>query len=170
MVSVVFLFGILLPSFCHTNQKRREFYMTEIHETELLNYIRQNAEAALNGIDMIENEIENHDLKALVKKQKNDYHSYYAKADSLLHRQNGTPENMPFIAKMSATVAGNFKKLTYKDDRDVAKSMIEGTSMGINDLTKHLHEYKGKENETKKLAENVIAFEEACIEDLKPYL
>ena len=144
--------------------------MNHVNETELLNYIRQNAEAALNGIDMVENQIKGNDLKAVIQKQKNNYHSYYSEADALLRRQNGTPENMPFIAKMSATVVGNFKKLTYKDDRDVADSMIEGTSMGINALTKHLHEYDGKSAEAKKLAENVIAFEENCIEELKPYL
>lgn len=144
--------------------------MNHVNETELLNYIRQNAEAALNGIDMVENTVKGSDLKAVIEKQKKDYHGYYAEADALLRRENGTPENMPFVAKMSATVAGNFKKLTYKDDRDVAKSMIEGTSMGINTLTKHLHEYDGKNTESKKLAETVIAFEENCIEELKPYL
>ena len=144
--------------------------MSSINETELLNYIRQNAEAALNGINMVENEIENTDLKALIKQQENDYHSYYAKADALLRRENGTPENMPLVAKMSANVVGNLKKLTYKDDRDIAKSMIEGTSMGINTLTKHLHEYSDKATDAAKLAKDVITFEEDCIEDLKPYL
>ena len=144
--------------------------MNHVNETELLNYIRQNAEAALNGIDMVENTVKGSDLKAVIQRQKKDYHRYYAEADTLLRRENGTPENMPFVAKMSATVAGNFKKLTYKDDRDVAKSMIEGTSMGINTLTKHLHEYDGKSTESKKLAETVISFEENCIEELKPYL
>lgn len=144
--------------------------MNHVNETELLNYIRQNAEAALNGIDMIENTIKGSDLKAVIQKQKKDYHGYYAEADTLLRKENGTPENMPFVAKMSATVMGNFKKLTYKDDRDIADSMIEGTSMGINTLTKHLHEYDGNNTQAKKLAETVIAFEENCIEELKPYL
>ena len=144
--------------------------MPNVNETELLNYIRQNAEAALNGIDMIENMVKGSDLQAVIQRQKQDYHGYHAKADSLLRQKNGEPENMPLVAKMSATVMGNLKKLTYQDDRDIAKSMIEGTSMGINTLTKHLHEYDGKNAEAKKLGETVISFEETCIEELKPYL
>ena len=144
--------------------------MNQVNKTDLLNYIRQNAEAALNGIGMVEGSIKDNDLKAVIQKQKNDYHSYYAEADAMLRRDNGTPENMPLMAKMSATVMGNFKKLTYHDDRDITDTMIKGTSMGINTLTKHLHEYDGSDHETKKLAENVIAFEEDCIEELKPYL
>lgn len=144
--------------------------MSQVNETDLINYIRQNAEAALNGIDMVEGSIRGGELKAVIQKQKNEYHSYYAEADALLRRENGTPENMPLMAKMSATVMGNFKKLTYRDDRDIADTMIKGTSMGINTLTKHLHEYTGEKKETKSLAERVIAYEESCIEELKPYL
>ena len=144
--------------------------MAHVNETELLNYIRQNTEAALNGINMIEKTVKGGDLKAVIQKQKKDYHGYYAEADALLRKENGEPENMPIIAKMSATVMGNLKKLTYQDDRDIADSMIEGTSMGINALTKHLHEYDGNSTEAKKLAETVITFEENCIEELKPYL
>ncbi len=139
-------------------------------EIDLLNYIRQNAEAALNGISMVEGSIKGQALKDVIESQKNDYHSYYAEADALLRRQNGTPENMPMMAKMSATVMGNLKKMTYKDDRDIAKSMIEGTSMGINTLTGHRHEYNGDKNDTTALCDRVIHFEEDCIEDLKPYL
>ena len=144
--------------------------MNQVNETDLINYIRQNAEAALNGINMVEGSIQGGDLKAVIQKQKNDYHGYYAEADRLLRQENGTPENMPLMAKMSATMMGNFKKLTYRDDRDIADTMIKGTSMGINTLTKHLHEYDGADKGAKKLAETVIAFEENCIEELKPYL
>lgn len=144
--------------------------MNQVNKTELLNYIRQNAEAALNGIGMVEGSIKNSELKSVINQQKNEYHALYSEADSMLRRENGTPENMPLMAKMSATVMGNLKKLTYKDDRDIADTMIEGTTMGITALTKHIHEYDGSDKETSKLADRVIAFEENCIEELKPYL
>jgi len=144
--------------------------MNQVNKTELLNYIRQNAEAALNGIGMVEGSIKSSELKSVISQQKNEYHSLYSEADAMLRRENGTPENMPLMAKMSATVMGNLKKLTYKDDRDIADTMIEGTTMGITALTKHIHEYDGSDKETSKLADRVIAFEENCIEELKPYL
>ena len=144
--------------------------MNHVNKTELLNYVRQNAEAALNGIDMVEGSIKSSDLQTVIKQQKSEYHSLYAEADAMLRRENGTPENMPLMAKMSATVVGNLKKLTYKDDRDIANTMIEGTTMGITALTKHIHEYDGNDKETVGLCNRVIAFEENCIEELKPYL
>ena len=129
--------------------------MKQVNKTDLLNYIRQNAEAALNGIEMVEGSIKGSDLKTVITEQKNEYHSLYSEADAMLRRENGTPENMPLMAKMSAQVMGTFKKLTYKDDRDIADTMIEGTTMGITALTKHIHEYDGSEKETAKLADRV---------------
>ena len=144
--------------------------MTHINETELLNYVRQNAEAALNGIDMVESSIKGKKLKTTIEAQRNEYTNLHAEADALLRRKNGTPEDMPTMSKVTAQVMGNMKKLTYQDDRDIADSMINGTVMGINKLTKHMHEYNGNDKEITSLADKVIAFEEGCIEELKPFL
>lgn len=144
--------------------------MTHINETELLNYVRQNAEAALNGIEMVENSVKGKKLKTTIEAQRNEYTNLYAEADALLRRKNGTPEDMSTMSKVTAQVMGNMKKLTYQDDRDVADSMINGTVMGINKLTKHMHEYNGSDTEITSLANKVISFEEGCIEELKPFL
>ncbi len=144
--------------------------MTNINEIDLLNYVRQNAEAALNGIDMVEGSIRSTELASLIAGQKTEYHTLYSEADALLRRKNGTPENMSTMSKVSAQVMGNMKKLTYHDDRDIADTMINGTTMGINKLTKHMHEYTGNDKEVTSIADRVIAFEENCIEELKPYL
>ena len=144
--------------------------MTNINEIELLNYVRQNAEAALNGIDMVEGSVKGAKLKSTIDSQRSEYSSLYAEADALLRKKNGTPENMSTMSKVSAQVMGNMKKLTYHDDRDIADTMINGTVMGINKLTKHMHEYKGNDQEITSLADKVISFEEGCIEELKPYL
>lgn len=144
--------------------------MTNINSIDLLNYVRQNAEAALNGIDMVEGSVKGSELSSVIASQKTEYSKLYSEADALLRRKNGEPENMSTVSKMSAQVMGNMKKLTYHDDRDIADTMINGTVMGINKLTKHMHEYKGKDKEITSLADKVIAFEEDCIEELKPYL
>ena len=144
--------------------------MTNINEIDLLNYVRQNAEAALNGIDMVETSIQGQKLKNTINAQRNEYNQLYAEADALLRRKHGEPENMSTVSKVTATVMGNMKKLTYQDDRDIADTMINSTVMGINKLTKHRHEYKGNDQEITSLADKVISFEEGCIEELKPFL
>ncbi len=144
--------------------------MATINETQLLNYIRQNAEAALNGIDMVENSIKGCDLKNTIAAQKTEYNNLYSEADALLRRKNGTPENMPVMAKVSSQVVGTVKKMTYRNDTDITDTMINGTTMGITKLTKHLHEYDGSDKETVDLANKVITFEEDCVEKLKPFL
>ena len=144
--------------------------MTNINEIDLLNYVRQNAEAAINGINMVEGSVKGTELSSVIAEQKTEYNKLYSEADALLRRKNGTPENMSTMSKVSAQVMGNMKKLTYQDDRDIADTMINGTVMGINKLTKHMHEYSGNDQEITSLADKVIAFEEECIEELKPYL
>ena len=144
--------------------------MTHINETELLNYVRQNAEAALNGIDMVETSIKGKKLKTTIEAQRTEYTNLYAEADALLRRKHGKPEDMSTMSKVTAQVMGNMKKLTYQDDRDIADTMINGTVMGINKLTKHMHEYNGNDSEITSLADKVISFEEGCIEELKPFL
>lgn len=144
--------------------------MAQINEIELLNYVRQNTEMALDGIEMVETGIKGVELKNTVSAQKTEYTNLYSEADALLRKKNGEPENVSVMRKMSTEVMGAMKKMTYRNDTDIADSMITGTTMGITKLTKHLHEYKGNDKEIVDLANKTIAFEEDCVEKLKPYL
>ena len=144
--------------------------MSGLSAIDLLNYVRQNTEAALNGIGMVEGSVKGADLTSVIADQKSEYARLYSEADALLRRKHGEAENMSTLSKMSATVMGNMKKLTYQDDRDIADTMITGTVMGINKLIKHMNEFTGEDKEITSLASKVIDFEEECIEELKPYL
>lgn len=144
--------------------------MANISEEQLINFIRQNVEAGLNGIDLVVNTVKTTKMKTLLESQRTQYSGFYAEADTLLHKKNYTPENMPITSKMSAAVMGTVKKVTDRTDSDIADTMITGATMGVTKLTKHLHEYDGNVQETVDLANRVLTFEQDSIEQLKAFL
>lgn len=144
--------------------------MPNISEEQLINYIRQNVEAGINGIDLVVNTVRTNEMKTLLESQRSQYNNFYAEADTLLHQKKYTPENMPAISKMSAAVMGTMKKVTDRSDSDIADTMITGATMGITKLTKHLHEYNGNVQETVDLANRLLTFERDSIEQLKTFL
>ena len=48
--------------------------------------------------------------------------------------------------------------------------VINGNNMGINKGLKHLHDYKGDDQQVRALTEKLIATEQANVEQMKPFL
>ena len=145
--------------------------MDTTNEKDLLNYIRQNTEMGIDGIDMIFDHVKSEEFRSVLSKQKSEYKKYYSDADSLLRKKGGEPEEISAIAKVSTTVMGKMKNLTDREDSDYAEDMIKGTSMGISKLIKHIHNYCGESNsDALSLGEKLLDTEEANLEDIKRFL
>ena len=145
--------------------------MSTTNEYDLLNYIRQNTEMGVEGIDMIIDHVQGEEFKKTLSKQREDYCKYYSKADSILRKKNGDPEEISVMAKVSTTVMGKMKNMTEREDSDYAEDMMKGTSMGISKLIKHIHHYNGEKNsEALSLGNELLKTEEANLEDIKQFL
>ncbi len=140
-----------------------------IDDGKMLNYIRQNVEMGIDGIDQISDHIHSREMSDLIMEQRQKYEDYFFKVDNML-RQNGVEaEDVPVMAKMSTTVMANMKNMTKRTDKSIAEDMIKGTNMGIIKLTGHLNDFHGSD-EVSSVATDLLEYERKSIEDLKKFL
>ena len=75
-----------------------------------------------------------------------------------------------FITKMSAKMGTAFNTMMDDSPSHIADMMIQGSTMGITDMTKKLSELDEADAGAKELAEEYIGCEQKHIESMKKYL
>lgn len=86
-------------------------------------------------------------------------------------RQDGwTPDEKTGIKKMMLWGSVQMNTLMNTSTQHMAEMMINGTTMGIIDMTKKIHQLPDADKGARELAEEFISGEQQNIEDLKAYL
>ncbi len=138
--------------------------------TEMLNYIYQNAEMGKTTIDQILKEVKDLEFRDILKEQLKDYEYIVDKCDTLLNSAGKLPKSIDAMPKIMSYF--KIKMDTLKDDTSshIAEMMMQGSNMGITEITKNLNRYHNVDNTTKDLASRLLKIEQDNIEALKPYL
>lgn len=137
---------------------------------EMLNYIYQNAEMGRSTIEQILKEVRDLEFRDILKEQLKDYEYVSNRCDSLLNNEGKLPKGIDVMPKIMSYF--KIKMDTLKDDTSshIAEMMINGSTMGVTDITRNLNKYNDVENSTKDLASRLLKIEQDNIEALKPYL
>ncbi len=64
----------------------------------------------------------------------------------------------------------NFNTITNKTPSHIAEMLIQGSTMGIIDVTKRLKEYKDVGQDILALADRLLKFEQQNVDELKKFL
>ncbi len=137
---------------------------------ELLNYIHQNSEM---GIGTIEHLIEintNEQFEKTLQSQYNEYKKINEITNEKLKERNKEPKDLSSYSQISSYIMINWKTLTDRSPSHISEMLIQGSTMGIIDITKKLKEYPGAEKEILDLANKLLVFEQRNIEECKKYL
>lgn len=137
---------------------------------ELLNYIYQNAEMGKNTISQLIGISQDQEYKKLLQSQLEEYISIYGSADEKLKGLNKEAKNINSLSKASTYVMINLKTLANKSPSHISEMLIQGSTMGIIDLTKKLKEYADADLEILSLADKLLKFEQDNVEECKKYL
>jgi hypothetical protein len=137
---------------------------------EMLNYIYQNAEMGKTTIEQILKEVSDLEFRDILKEQLKDYEYVMSKCDTLLNEEGKLPKNINAMPKIMSYF--KIKMDTLKDDTSshIAEMMMQGSNMGVIDITRNLNRYDNVEDNIKDLASRLLKIEENNIEALKPYL
>lgn len=139
-----------------------------IDNSQLLNYVRQNLQMGIDGIKVVIDDSESEAFTALLKRQMEEYDDIYAEADRLLEAVGGEKQDVNAAVKIATHLTGKMKTLSGSTSK-IAESMIQGSTMGVTKLIKHINEFEGSEN-VLNLAKKLVETEESNIEELKKYL
>lgn len=139
---------------------------------EFLNYIYQNAEMGKDTISQLINIVEDSSsFTQTLEAQLRGYNEVFDIARHKIEEANKTSQGIEFFEKFTINAMINFKTLINKTPSHIAEMLIQGSTMGIVDITKKLKEYKAASHEeTSALAEKLLISEQHNIEELKKFL
>ena len=137
---------------------------------ELLNYIHQNSEMGQNTLNQLIGIVEDNSFKEVLQSQFNEYKKIFDLSEEKIKKQNKEPKEINTFSKISTYMMINLKTLTNKSPSHISEMLIQGSTMGIIDITKKINEYNSADKEILDLADNLLKFEQNNIEELKKFL
>ena len=135
--------------------------------TEMLDFIYKNTEMGLSTIDRLVGIAEDDHFKVALLTQKEEYHKIFAEAKQLAGVEL---EKTGAMAKFSAYMMLELKTLADNSPSHIAEMLIQGSTMGVVDMTKRLKEYTCASDEVRALAQKLLETEQQNIETMKGFL
>ena len=139
-------------------------------DADLLNYIRQNTEMGIDGIQVVLKNCDDSELTEVLEKQAEEYRQIYEEADKLLHENHAEAKDLNPAAKAATKMTSLMKQITPQSSSKIAEDMIKGSTMGVTKIIKHMDDYSGDNVEIQKLAGKLRDTEESNIEQMKRFL
>ncbi len=140
------------------------------HDTELLNFIYQNARMGITGINQIRSCIKDMNFLNLLNTQYAQYDNFAVQAESALRDLGEKSKDISPAAKAGSFISSKCNTAVDSTVSHLAEMMIEGTCMGITKLQQKVNAMQDCTQQYKDIAQQLIDFENKSIEDLKQFL
>lgn len=138
--------------------------------TELFNYILQNAQMGKDTLKELVVIVENKRFRHQIQKMRDQYNLIFDKANTALEFLNEEKKEINPLLKASSYWMIKMKTLTNKSPSHIAKMMIQGSTMGITQITQKLNSYHRVDRRIRKLARILLKIEENNVQKLKKWL
>jgi hypothetical protein len=152
----------------------RSHYMMEVFimdgNVELLNYIHQNAEMGKDTINQLIGISQDDEYKKMLRSQFEEYKMIYDSTNEKLKELNKEAKDINALSKVSTYAMINLKILANKSPSHISEMLIQGSTMGIIDLTKKLKEYSNADKKILDLVNKLLELEQNNVEECKKYL
>ena len=138
-------------------------FMSEIYKNT-----KMGADAIINLLPHVRDD----SLRSAMTRQLDGYEKYATRAAAHLTGEGVTPKEENWFTRFSARLGMAFNTMLDDSGSHIAEMMIEGSNMGITELTKLLNHYEveGNADDAVRLAHEVVAFEQHNLEVMKRYL
>ena len=137
---------------------------------ELLNYIHQNSEMGQDTIKQLVGISKDEEYKKMLQSQLEEYKMIYDTTDEKIKELNKQAKDINVFSKASTYFMVNLNTLVNKTPSHISEMLIQGSTMGIIDITKKLKEYPQASKEIIDLGNQLLQFEQKNVEELKKYL
>lgn len=139
-------------------------------DLDLLEKTYQNASIGITAIEGVLGKTKNEELNNDLHKQLRDYQELADKSKNQLKINGAEVKDNSFYTK--AMMKGNVKMNTLinSSDSHIAQMVIQGSTMGVTEMTKLLHASNNADGTCKNIASEFINREEKNIEIMKKYL
>ena len=141
--------------------------------SEILEYIYQNAKMGVNSLTNLINMINGKDnkIKKIVEGELKGYENFVKESEKLLKKYKVEPKEKSIMANIFSLASMKLDLLNDNSDARIADMLTKGFTMGVVDITKRIDNFKDDaDSKIINLAKDLKKFSEENIELLKPYL
>lgn len=139
---------------------------------ELLQTVYKNVKMAGDSILNLMPKVKDEKLKSDMTVQLSAFEAFASRTAKLLADEGAKPETEGPLTKLSAKWGTMMNTMRDSTSSHLAEMMIEGATMGANEMLRELREAEntGVSESALRLARDVCAFEEKIAEEMKSYL
>ena len=137
---------------------------------KLLEECSKGCKMAVNSMNQIREYVQEERLADLISTYKKKHKELEEEIAKLLEKA-GEEEKEPGMAVSALSwITTSVKLMGREDCGQIAKLLMDGCNMGIQEITEALHKYEGASMEGKTVARRLIQIEEKLRKELKAYL
>lgn len=139
--------------------------------SELLNYIHQNSEMGKDTIHQLMGITNDVGFKSMLQSQYREYNTINNITEQKLKARHREAKDISPLTKASSYISINLNTLMNKKPCHISEMLIQGSTMGVIDITKKINEYQmTADKEVIDLAGSLLSIEQRNIEECKKYL
>ena len=139
-------------------------------DTALLNFIYQNAEMGKETIPKLTKIVKDPEFRQVLESQLEEYQTIFNKADEKIQASHQEAKGIGSMEKISSSAMLNLSTLLDKSNSHIAEMMMQGSNMGIIEITQKLREYGDADGAVLALGQKLLKTEERNLEQLKKFL
>ena len=109
-------------------------------------------------------------LRKALESQLREYDSIETEAHSIATQRGWDMDELDPSVRLWSNLMTRMKLNGRNTDSKIADMMIQGNTMGMTKSLKHLHDYHGKDEQVRDLANKLLKTEEANIQQMKKFL
>ncbi|MBO5293731.1 MAG: hypothetical protein J6B71_00570 [Clostridia bacterium] len=139
---------------------------------DVLQAVYKNVKMASDSILNIMPKVKDEQLKSDLTVLLSAFDAFASRTAKELAKEGVTPEEEGFMSKTRAKWGTMMNTMRDSTSSHLAEMMVEGATMGVNDLLRVLREAENSKasEASMRLARDVCAFEEKIVEDMRAYL
>lgn len=139
-------------------------------DLDLLEKTYQNASIGITALKAVMDKVENREMNKELHQQLRDYREIANKSKEQLIANGTKVKEQSFYTK--SIMKGNVKLniLMRPTDSSIAQMVIQGSTMGVTQMTKLIHAKKNADGVSTDIAKDFVKKEEKNIETMKKYL
>lgn len=137
---------------------------------EFLNCVYKNTKMGMDSLSMLMDKVDDVDMRAELQKQLEEYTSFSSKVTDALSKKGALPEDSSMMQSVGLWTGVTVNTMIDKTPSHIAEMIIEGSNMGITQLTKELNRGQDVDSSARKIAEELQHMEERRVQRMKNWL
>lgn len=138
--------------------------------TELLNFIYQNAQMGVETINQLLDIVKDQDFSRYLKEKREGYDQMLEDARTKLNEHGYDEEGITTFEKIKTYFMINMQTLSDDSTSHIAEMMMIGSTMGVINTIRSLHKYENAEKNLLMMMKTLQDFEEKSYNDLKIFI